>query len=177
MMDPRRLFPLLAGLTVLAACGFEKRPDIDGAGQWNAEPPEPPEPSGAVEGSRAAQDSVWAVVASFRRALEVGDVARVAQLTLPRTVLLDREESVRWGRPTADSALPTRLDAGGELAWTRTDSTVVFLDDGVALVVDEFRVRVAADTVPWSATETLVLVRSPEGWRLRHMHRSRGERR
>ena len=164
--------PLLAlcALLVVASCTFERRPDLAGSGEGDST--RPAVPSGP---HAAAEDSVRAVVAAFREALRLGDVTRVAQLSTPDAALVDQEEHVHWSRSgSSESRLPAPLDGRREgLGWVLEDSSFDTLGAS-ALLVNRYSATVSGEDVPWAAIETFVFVRTPEGWRLRHLHRSRG---
>lgn len=164
---------LLLVLAVLGfgACTFERRPDLErrASVEDTLSPPTPSAPRAAVE------DSVRTILAAFRDALRLGDAARVAQLSAPGADLVDQEEHVLWTRVRGEEGpLPGPLDGRRQgLGWVLDDSFFDFLGDG-ALVVNRYHATVSGEAVPWSATETFVFVRTSEGWRLRHLHRSRG---
>ena len=160
---------VVLGLAILpGACTLERRADL-----------EPENGTGEGAESRAVPstvDSVHAVVSSFHEALAQGDGARIAALTSPGAVLIDQEGSVRWRR-TMDSnpALPTALvRARDGLGWTVLGTDFALLGDDVGILVTEYRAEVAGEEVPWSAVETLILVRGEAGWRVRYLHQSRG---
>lgn len=162
---------LLAGFVAGSAgagCTLEHRPDIqpDEAALEAADPATP---------RASAEDSARAVVSAFREALALGDGARVAALTAPDALLVDQEEGVRW-RHAAEPAgvLPSPLVPGGDgLAWTVTSSEYARLGEA-GLLVTRYTAEVAGEEVPWTAVESVVVVRTEEGWRVRYLHRSRG---
>ena len=162
---------LLGSALLFAGCRFERRPDPN----TNASVPD----AGVFLPSTAntpMDDSVRAVVSALDEALAVGDVSRVAQLTVPGATLIDQEEGVRWTRESPAGTLPRALASRGDspLAWALVDSKLTPLD-GVALLVNEHHALVTGEGVPWKAIESYVLVRTPDGWRVRHLHRSRGQ--
>lgn len=160
---------VLLGLAILpGACTLERRADLEPEG-------------GAGDGaeSRAAAatiDSVHAVVSSFHEALAQGDGARIAALTSPGAVLIDQEESVRWRRAMdSNPALPTALvRARDGLGWTVLGTDFTLLGDDAGILVTEYRAEIEGEAVPWSAVESLILVRGDAGWRVRYLHQSRG---
>jgi ketosteroid isomerase-like protein len=162
---------VLAGALLFAGCRFERRPD--------------PDTSAAVPDAglflpstlnTPIEDSVRAVVSALDDALAVGDVSRVAQLTVAGATLIDQEEGIRWARENPAGALPKALTARRDspLEWALVDSSLTPLD-GAALLVNEHHALVTGEGVPWKAVESYVLVRTPDGWRVRHLHRSRGQ--
>lgn len=165
-----RAIPVLMVLLVgaVGGCTLEHRPDVqpDGAAVSAADP------AGAVA---TVEDSARAVVAAFREALALGDGARVAALTVPGALLVDQEEGVRWRRATEpDGALPSPLgSARGGLAWAVVSSEYARMGEA-GLLVTRYVAEVAGEEVPWSAVESIVVVRTEEGWRIRYLHRSRG---
>jgi ketosteroid isomerase-like protein len=167
-----RVVLLLAWSAVfVAGCRFERRPALSSE--------DAPPPNGAPAGSALGaplEDSVEAVVRALAEALDVGDVSRVAQLTVPGATLIDQEEGRRWSREDAAAPLPRALltAADGALSWVLADSKLTPFTD-TALLVNEYHAYVTGESVPWKAVETLLLIRTPEGWRVRHLHRSRGQ--
>lgn len=170
---PRRLAPLaLLVLVVALGCRFERRPDLEaspdtaGIADTTAQPVVP---------GQAIHDSLRVVVAAYHEALRVGDVSRVASLTVPGSVLVDQEEGVEWRRGEGGSeVLPQPLDpARTGFGWTRAGSEIQVFEE-TALLVDQYRVTVSGEEVPWNAVESFLLVRTPDGWRIRFSHRSRG---
>lgn len=165
-MGPRWL--LLVTALASSACRIERRPDlpVDG-GDVTHEPA-----VGAT--STPVEDSVRAVVSAVGEALQVGDVARVARLTAPSAMLIDQEEAARWTRDDPGAPLPRALSASGDgLVWTLERSHFDAMG-AAGLLVNEYRAAVAPGAIQWKAVETFILVRTEEGWRLRHLHRSRG---
>ena len=159
---------LVAFAIPLGACTLERRADL-----------EPENGAGAAAGSSVAPstvDSVHAVVSSFHEALAQGDGARIAALTAPGAVLIDQEEGVRWRRAMdSDPALPTPLARTRDgLGWTVLGTEFTLLGDNAGILVTEYRARVQGEDVPWSAVESLVLVRGEAGWRVQYLHQSRG---
>lgn len=161
---------LLVTAALSAGCRFEKRPDLAAGEPVLGTAYTPTTPSGG-----ATEDTVRATINAVREAFRVGDVTRVAQLTTRDAVLIDQEDEVRWTRADAAAQLPRPLVGGDEgLAWTLDDSSFSMLAADAALVSHRFRASVSGESVPWTAVETLVVVRTEEGWRLRYLHRSRG---
>lgn len=161
-------FALVGPVILLGACTLERRADLE------------PE-NGATVGTTgnvapSTVDSVHAVVSSFHEALAQGDGARIASLTTPGAVLIDQEQSVRWRRAVdTDPTLPTPLvRARDGLDWTVLGTDFTLLGEDAGILVTEYRARVQGEEVPWSAVESLVLVRGAAGWRVRYLHQSRG---
>lgn len=166
------LTALLVLLVVTQGCRFERRPelrasaDTAGIADTTAQPVVP---------GQAIHDSLRVVVAAYHEALRVGDVSRVASLTVPGTVIVDQEEGVEWRRGDGGSeVLPQPLNpATTGFGWTRIGSEIQVFEE-TALLVDRYRVTVSGEQVPWTAVESFVLARTPDGWRIRFSHRSRG---
>lgn len=155
---------LAVGL-LLSACRFERRP-------------EPRTGVGADTTVRVTggpvRDSVRAVVEAFHAALRVGDGSRVATLSVPGATIVDQEEGVEWRRGGSGGRLPGPMSSGGVgLGWNRAGADFVAWD-GSALLVERYRATVSGEAIPWTAVETFVLERTPAGWLIRHVHRSRG---
>ena len=171
---------LVAGLLVLpAGCVFERRPDPDRF----FEVERPPETELAEEAWREDPEAAaYSLAEVFREAVRVGDLSLALSLLHREAILLD--ELV--GEATASAAGP--LTRGELLLAVRrmhqdglrlyvAEVEVTLLDD-VALVnsymdllrpVEEGRELAVQEGRVW---ETLVLVATPEGWRIRHLHRS-----
>ena len=163
------LAALLLTLTAAPGCRFERRPDLPTDRELSLGTPASLEPAGTP-----AEDSARAVVISLAEALEVGDVARVARLTVPESVLIDQEEAVRWSHANPDSPLPRSLSAGEDAPdWRLETSAYLPLGEGAVLIY-EYQALTQEEAPAARAVETFVLVRTELGWRLRHMHRSRG---
>jgi hypothetical protein len=131
-------------------------------------------PTGAAS---PVADSLRAIATALDEALAAGDVTRVAQLTVAGATLIDQEAGVRWSRANAAGPLPPALAASGDapLEWALTSSEPMPLGDQAAALVNEYHALVTGEGVPWKAVETFVFVRTDAGWRLRHLHRSRGQ--
>jgi ketosteroid isomerase-like protein len=120
--------------------------------------------------------SVLRVVDAFHDALRVGDVARVASLSVPGTTLVDQEDGVRWRLGGEESRLPSSLDASpgsGGLTWEVAERSVRRAGDA-RVVTLRWQAVIAGEPVEWWGVESVVLVPTDEGWRLTHVHRSRG---
>jgi ketosteroid isomerase-like protein len=162
---------LLAATLAWVSCRFERRPDLDADGNPSAESVTLPSALATPLG-----DSIRAVVAALGEALEAGDVSRVAELTVPGATLIDQEEGLRWSREDAAAPLPRALLSSRDepLTWALSSSDLTPFADA-ALLVHEYQAAVTGENVPWRAVETYLAVRTPEGWRVRHLHRSRGQ--
>lgn len=150
---------LVASLTA-GACSFERRPD----------------PLAGATGSQATtvEDSVRAVALALDGARRLGDLAAAAALfeSSARTTPLHPEErgAGRWltpGEALAGGWAPGTVNPHPEEVL---ESSVELLGGGSALVLNTL-VDPEAEGMP-AALETLVLVRTPGGWRIRHLHRS-----
>ncbi len=160
---------LAAGTLLGSACRFEKRPDLRAS---RAADTTLYVRSGAP--ASPAEDSVRSVITALNEAFRVGDGARVAQLTTPDVVLIDQEDEVYWTRGDEKARLPRPLRGEDKLGWEPVGSTVSGLGDGSELATLRFRASVSGESVPWTAVESWLLVRTAQGWRLRYLHRSRG---
>ena len=160
---------LVVGTLLGSACRFEKRPDLTAR---RAADTTLYVRSGAP--ANPAEDSVRSVITAVNEAFRVGDVTRVAQLTTRDAVLIDQEDEVYWTRADAQARLPRPLRGEDKLGWEAVGSTVSDLGDGSELATLRFRASVSGESVPWTAVESWLLVRTPQGWRLRYLHRSRG---
>lgn len=154
----------------LTGCTVERRPDLEGRPDTTAFVPE------ARRATAAMRDSARSVVEAYHEALDVGDGARVAALAAPGATIVDQEEGVFWqiSGPAA-GPLPAPLSENSRgLGWSRVRSEVRPLADAI-LVVDRYEATVSGEPVRWGATESFVLVRTVDGWRILLAHRSRGE--
>lgn len=148
-------------LLLSAACTFERRPDPRA-------PRDPEVPS-------AARDSVAAVVAALDDARRRGDLA---------SALLLFDTAARVTAPPQGGAIPPRfLPARDALAaeggapgspapepLALVESTVELVGTSTALALNRYGPSVGTGEA--FALETLVLVRSGGGWRIRHLHRT-----
>lgn len=129
-----------------------------------------------VEEPGADSAAVLQVVDAFHDALRVGDVARVAALSVPGTTIVDQEDGVRWRLGGNDARLPSPLDAGpgsGGLTWQVAERSVRVAGEA-RVVTLRWQAIIAGEPVEWWGVESVVLVPTDEGWRLTHVHRSRG---
>lgn len=119
----------------------------------------------------ASQRELLAVRAAFSTALRAGDLATVERLLAPDALVLESGGAERSRaeylekHAGADAAflagatveaISARVEVVGELAWIASESRIRYRKDGVAKVL--------------ASTETLVLRRTPEGWRIAHVH-------
>jgi ketosteroid isomerase-like protein len=123
--------------------------------------PPPPAPGGA-----AAQ----AVVRSFTEALQRGDSVRVLRLLHPELVVYESGVAedlahYRSHHLAADIAFLKEVTS-------RTLREQLTLSGGMALYTREYRAQGTwrGRAIDTTGTETLVLVRVREGWRIRHIH-------
>lgn len=170
-MRPLLLLLLTGAFLLTTSCRFERRPDAGSDSGTGGDT--------VVRGTDdgALGDSVRAVVRAYHEALRVGDGSRVASLAVPGATLVDQEEGVEWRLGAGAGAgrrLPSPLgDEVTGLGWERTSSRFFAWGDA-ALLVDRYLATVSGEDVPWTAVETVVLQRAPDGWLIRHVHRSRG---
>lgn len=166
--SPRALLAVVVVWSAVA-CTVEPRADTGSGGRGD--------PATAFEaGAEGDSASVLAVVSAFHDALRVGDVARVAALAVPGAMLVDQEEGIRWRVGADDARLPSALDAGrgsGGLDWTVAQRSVRVAGDA-RVVTLRWQAVIAGEPVEWWGVESLVLVPTEAGWRLTHVHRSRG---
>ena len=123
--------------------------------------PPPPPPGGA--GARA-------VVESFTNALQRGDSTRVLRLLHPELVVYESgvaEDLARYRSHhlAADIAFLAQVTS-------RTIREQLTMSGAMALYTREYRSRGTwrGKPVDSTGTETLVLVRTEQGWRIRHIH-------
>lgn len=160
---------------ILLLCLVVADPAGGHAGQGAASPAPAPVASDAGADDAAA---VRAVVADFHQALAEGYRERVLQLLAEDVAIFEtgdaetRREQYAAGHLAADlefaaavrrEPLHSTAQVSGDLAWVLTQSR----SDG------EFR----GVLVKLENTETMVLRRSPDGWKIVHIHWSGHERR
>lgn len=167
-LGPTLLVGALATALLGAACTFEHRADMEEA---EASPG-----SVALVGNGDRGLSPGAVARLFREAVFVGDLSLALSLLDRQATLVDElagtdEETMTRGELLLELRRRHVAGLGLEVLETRvepaTESTLVLSrlallergDDGIGVEVGR-------------AYETLVMVRTDEGWRIRHLHRS-----
>lgn len=131
-----------------------------------------PAPGAAQPADRDVVDTteVAATVAAFHGALAAGDSARALELLHPEVRVFEggRAESLsqyRSGHLAADMEFSGSVDR--EIL-----SENVTGSGNRALYLSEYRMTgtFRGEDVEARGTETMVLVRTPDGWRIRHIH-------
>lgn len=138
---------------------------------------DPPEPStdsahGMRDAETVAVDSVRAAVHAFHEALAAGDSSRALELLHPEVRVFEggHPETLseyRSGHLAADmdfsgsvdrEVLDEQVSGGGAEGW--------------ALYLSEYRMAgtFRGEAVETRGTETMVLLRTADGWRIRHIH-------
>jgi ketosteroid isomerase-like protein len=127
-----------------------------------------------VQAQDAARAEVLAVVHGYHAALAAGDSAGAIARLHPDVVVFESGHAetlaeYRAGHLPADMAFAgaTRREIGDESVLVRDD---IALYTAGSRTTGEFRGR-AIDS---RGAETMVLIRTPEGWRIRHIHWSSG---
>ena len=160
---------LVVGVFV-SACGFEKRPDLaanDAASDTLYGPSIPP--------GSSVEDSARTALVAVIDVLGLGDEVRVAQLTTPDVILFDQDERVRWTPSEAAARLPPALLSGADgLGWHLVESSFFWLGSDAAFFSLSYQPSPSPGLLARTAVESWVLVRTVAGWRVRHLHRSRG---
>jgi hypothetical protein len=174
----RWLRPLILMTALIPmACTFEHRengedpgegPVAVDTGQVLEDPPEADPTRGALHTLRA-----------FREAMAVGDLSLALALLDREATLLDDlvgDPALAGSRGEALLELRARLAEGIRL---EEDSTRVSFPGDVAVVITRLHLQVQEDAPEvWQERagshlhETVVLVPTEEGWRIRHLHRS-----
>lgn len=165
-------------LAVMSACTLEERPDRPAERE---DPSEEPDVGLAAELSEdpadaTAADSVRAVASAFRDALEMGDLSSALQLVDRDAVVFDRMGGdPPEGASTGEVLLrEIRLRRDG-LNLEPLDSQLTFHGD---VAVEVTRAEPSWEGgedragIHGPVLETMVLVRTEDGWRLGHLHRS-----
>jgi len=159
-----RVHAVLVAAVLCAACQLERRPDAPGTELAVDQPVQ-----------AAATDSAEAALTAMTSALEAGDPARVSQLATADAVLIDQTEGIRWTRADSASPLPAPMRAStGGLGWRLLDSSSSRLAPDAALFSLSYAASVSVDTIPRTALESWVMVRTDGSWKVRYLHRSRG---
>lgn len=158
---------LLAFLAVHAsACTFEQRPDrVERQGTARAA-------AGRSAAEVAAADSVRAVLQAFDAALTAADTAAALALLDPALVVYEGGSVDSTRAAYAAQHLPADMEfmrSGIAREVIRSD---IELLAGTALAVTRYRVsgEVRGRPMRSETAETMVLVRTPEGWKIRHIH-------
>ena len=165
-MSPRgRPLAALFAAVLCLACRLERRPDGPGS--------EPAPDAPAASGNEA--DSAQDVIGAMALALAAGDPARVSEVSTGDAVLIDQDERVRWTRADSVGPLPAPLPVSErDLGWRLRDSSFMRLSPDAALLSLRYQASVSVDSIPRSAVESWVLVRTDGSWKVRYLHRSRG---
>ncbi|HET7462445.1 MAG TPA: nuclear transport factor 2 family protein [Longimicrobium sp.] len=124
---------------------------------------------------RAAEAAVRRVVTGFSAALQAGDTARAMSYLHPDLVVYEsgaaeNREHYRAHHLSADIAFLAQVRP----ANARDQLTV---SGDMALYLREYRMRGTwrGKAVDSPGVETLVLVNTPRGWKIRHIHWSSGD--
>jgi ketosteroid isomerase-like protein len=119
----------------------------------------------------AAEDSVAATVHAFHDALAAADSARALTLLHPDLRVFESGhaedlEEYRGGHLGAD------MEFAGSTERELLAEEVIRLDEELALYLSEYRVAGSFRDreVDGHGTETMLLERGPEAWRIRHIH-------
>jgi ketosteroid isomerase-like protein len=179
-MSIRRYGVLAAGLFVLAGgCVFERRPDPDRFLEMERTPETQTSDAFSWEDPEAAAASLAEV---FREAVRLGDLSLALSLLHRDAVLLDE---LVGDVPTGAAGPLTRGELLLAVRRIHQDGLTlhparveVALLDEVALVTSHLDLMRSMEDVGDLAVqegrvwESMVLVATPDGWRIRHLHRS-----
>lgn len=164
----------LAPVLGIAGCELERRPEAA-----DPFPDENAVPDTLTDMPRDPQESARVTMEVFREAVRVGDLSLALSLLDRDAVLFDDlagEAAEATTRGELLLELRRRHRDGLRLGAQAAEVTLL---DGAAIVVstlavmqrtpgDEEELAVQEET----ARETAILVPTPEGWRIRHLHRS-----
>ena len=132
---------------------------------------EPAATSGARSVVPASADAAVAVVDAFSAALKAGDIARATAYLDPDLLVLESGGAERsraeylaehagadaeFLRDATIVPLSRRAGASGDLAWVASESRIEYPHEGATKRV--------------LSTETMVLRRGAEGWKIVHIH-------
>jgi ketosteroid isomerase-like protein len=130
-----------------------------------------PAASHSVAAPSADANSAVAVVEAFSAALKAGEVGRAATYLDPDLLVLESGGAERsraeylaehagadaeFLRDANIVPLARRADASGDMAWVASESRIEYLREGATRRV--------------LSTETMVLRRSADGWKIVHIH-------
>lgn len=162
----RRIVAL--GLLVLAAggCRFERRgaveEDVPGVSEQAA---------AAAAGGTLSETPAEDVLRTFQRLRAAGAVEEARELLHPRASLVDR--GTRFGAGAPSSALGPLLGPGPDAGSWRVAALDTLAVDGPRLYVLEYGpVSGAGPEGGAASVESILLVPTPGGWRVRLLHRS-----
>lgn len=173
MRGPRRLTTAL--LCSLAAAGplaaQETGTEEERAGRAERESPDPLAPAvGAVRPDDTGEAAVRRVVEAFKKALRSGDSAAALALLHPDVRIYE-------GGHAETKEEYRRGHLGADMSFLRTVSFRTLWDEvrtGPALALYLSRYRAEGTfrdgEIDSRGAETIVLVRTAEGWRIRHIH-------
>ena len=165
-----------AGVTLTAACagGDAGAPGNDEPGvAQDASAPEAG-PAGVAPNAAAADSAARAVAAAFDSALAAGDTAAVLALLDPELLVFEGGhaetlDEYRGGHLGADmaftAAVPRTIERESVAA---TPAMAVYMSEYTAK--GSYRGR----DIDSRGAETMVMVRAPDGWKIRHIHWSSG---
>lgn len=118
----------------------------------------------------AIEEEVRQVVRNFRAALSSGDSTMVVQLLHPEARIYEgghaeTREQYRSGHLRADIAFLKAVES--ETIWDQVLPT-----EGLAIYMSERQTtgEYQGREIDSQSTETIALVRTPQGWRIRHIH-------
>lgn len=171
--------PAVMGLALaaLTACTLEERPDRP------AEEDAPEEPDGEVaqelvadEAAATTVDSVRAVAAAFRDAVDLGDLSSALQLLDGEAVVFDRVGGDPPEGASTGEVLLREIRLRREGLTLDQVSSDLRVHEGAAVEVTRSEASWegdgARDGLRGPVLETVVLVRTEDGWRVGHLHRS-----
>ncbi len=165
----------LGGVLLLASCSFERRPEVEGEDarvEAEARAPEAilSDPTG----------SALETLAVFREAVSIGDLSLALALLDPEVRIVDRLVSLEGRRADeftrGELLLELRRSHAEGMQLEVLDSRVLLLNES-ALVSSTLAVLQASEGSSLArevarAEETVLLMLTPAGWRVRHFHRS-----
>ncbi len=129
----------------------------------------PPAVDAQQEGG-AIEEEIRHVVSDFRAALSSGDSTTVVQLLHPEARIYEgghaeTREQYRSGHLRADMAFLRAVES--ETLWDQvipTEGLAIYMSE--RHTTGEYRGR----EIDSRSAETIALVRTPQGWRIRHIH-------
>jgi len=162
----RRVLALVLLVLAAGGCRFERRTEVEEDAAVAAEPAAGSEADDARPEARA--DELMHAFQDFRRA---GAVEEARELLHPSAELLDR--GARYGAGAPSSALRPLLGPGPSLGSWRVAAVDTLAGDGARLYVLAYGPASGAEAEGGSAVvESILLVPTPRGWRVRLLHRS-----
>jgi ketosteroid isomerase-like protein len=160
----------ILGICVLASCGSSS-----GAKDGQAAATGQPAATNAAASQEQATSQIAEVIASYDSAVVAGDTARAVSLLHPELVVYEHGHVEGSRDEFVKGHLPADMDFMRNATMTRRDRAVLVssgADMAYSIAPYELSGEYEGKKVHNAGTETLVLVRTDAGWKIRHAHYS-----